>query len=541
MPNIDFEQTITTSKGFFITQRDKGHREETWIIPSVHVGGTLTVGAAKGINADVKVKEGQLLEDALGVLGNTPGTEWLKNLQGRNDVQWNQVKDAYSSWNKKSESLNPVVGAVIAIAVAAVTAGSGLAAWAGSGAVGTTGATGATASAVYGAAYGGMIGLTSQAAVALVENKGDLTQTLAALAKRDAVKSLVTQIAVGGALGGLDHTMGWGKLVEGKGVVDPIKAQLPLLSNQNWSQVAQRVAAQSVVSSTIGTAINGGSFTDNLQTALLSNIGNQINAEGAKLIGDNGQILDVPGKAISHAAVSALAAEIGGGDAKGAAVGALAAELAAITLDKTFSDPMAIQAGGKIIGGAAGAIATNSAEGANSGANAGEMVIVYNSLAHLLSAAEKEKSGTLKTYEEKKQAFCQQSPQACKQAGGVISFGTDFVPIVGDIKGFVEAESALDYLAAAVAIIPGAGDAAGKTIKAAEKALQKGDIGEASKLLNKASDEITSVSRPSHRKSEIDVGKDLGDGWNGQVTFKEGKEVPYGTKGSVRPDWCQGN
>ncbi|WP_241509803.1 filamentous hemagglutinin N-terminal domain-containing protein [Photorhabdus laumondii] len=541
MPNIDFEQTITTSKGFFITQRDKGHREETWIIPSVHVGGTLTVDAAKGINADVKVKEGQLLEDALGVLGNTSGTEWLKNLQNRNDVQWNQVKDAYSSWDKKSESLNPVVGAVIAIAVAAVTAGSGLAAWAGSGAVGATGATGATASAVYGAAYGGMIGLTSQAAVALVENKGDLTKTLAALAKRDAVKSLVTQIAVGGALGGLDHTMGWGKLVEGKGVVDPIKAQLPLLSNNNWSQVAQRVAAQSVVSSTIGTAINGGSFTDNLQTALLSNIGNQINAEGAKLIGDQGQILDVPGKAISHAAVSALAAEISGGDAKGAAVGALAAELAAITLDKTFSDPMAIQAGGKIIGGAAGAIATNSAEGANSGANAGEMVIVYNSLAHLLSAAEKEKSGTLKTYEEKKQAFCQQSPEACKQAGGVISFGTDFVPIVGDIKGFVEAESALDYLAAAVAIIPGAGDAAGKTIKAVEKALQKGDIGEASKLLNKASDEITSVSRPSHRKSEIDVGKDLGDGWNGQVTFKEGKEVPYGTKGSVRPDWCQGN
>ncbi|NRN29306.1 hypothetical protein [Photorhabdus heterorhabditis] len=115
------------------------------------------------------------------------------------------------------------------------------------------------------------------------------------------------------------------------------------------------------------------------------------------------------------------------------------------------------------------------------------------------------------------------------------------MPIVGDIKGFVEAESALDYLAAAVAIIPGAGDAAGKAIKAAEKALQKGDVGEASKLLNKASDEITLVSRPGHRKSEIDVGKDLGDGWSGQVTFKEGKEVPYGTKGSVRPDWCQGN
>ncbi|WP_225816974.1 hypothetical protein, partial [Photorhabdus antumapuensis] len=55
--------------------------------------------------------EGQLLEDALGVLGNAPGTEWLKNLQDRNDVQWNRVKDAYRSWDKKSESLNPVAGA----------------------------------------------------------------------------------------------------------------------------------------------------------------------------------------------------------------------------------------------------------------------------------------------------------------------------------------------------------------------------------------------------------------------------------------------
>ncbi|WP_228957136.1 DUF637 domain-containing protein [Photorhabdus laumondii] len=404
MPNIDFEQSITTSKGFFITQRDKGHREETWIIPSVHVGGTLTVEAATGINADVKVKEGQLLEDALGVLSHTPGTEWLKNLQGRNDVQWNQVKDAYSSWDKKSESLNPVVGAVIAIAVAAVTAGSGLAAWAGSGAVGATGATGATASAVYGAAYGGMIGLTSQAAVALVENKGDLTKTLAALAKREAVKSLVTQIAVGGALGGLDHTMGWGKLVEGKGVVDPLKAQLPLLSNQNWSQVAQRVAAQSIVSSTIGTAINGGSFTDNLQTALLSNIGNQINAEGAKLIGDNGEILGHSGKILSHTVVAGISAEIAGGDAKGAAVGALAAELAAITMESRLFEPAykneterqihklqealtgnEVKAQtAKFIGALSGALISHTPEGAYSAANSAELVYRNNMTEHML-------------------------------------------------------------------------------------------------------------------------------------------------------------
>jgi filamentous hemagglutinin len=42
-------------------------------------------------------------------------------------------------------------------------------------------------------------------------------------------------------------------------------------------------------------------------------------------------------------------------------------------------------------------------------------------------------------------------------------------------------------------VIPGAGDFAGKFIKAAEKALKNGDIAGASKLINQASDEIQSV------------------------------------------------
>ncbi|WP_230085933.1 MULTISPECIES: VENN motif pre-toxin domain-containing protein, partial [unclassified Providencia] len=51
---------------------------------------------------------------------------------------------------------------------------------------------------------------------------------------------------------------------------------------------------------------------------------------------------------------------------------------------------------------------------------------------------------------------------------------------------------------------------------------------------------VNDAKRPSPRDSEKDVGKDLGEGWREQVSFKDGKEVPYGTKGSVRPDWCQG-
>ncbi|WP_425516847.1 DUF637 domain-containing protein [Photorhabdus caribbeanensis] len=385
-----FEQTISQSKGFFIKNRDSGHRAETWVLPSVHIGGKLTIEAANGISADIKTQKGQSLQTVLAALGNTSETAWLKQLSQRQDVNWNEVQDAYENWDHKSQHLNPVVSAVIAISVAVVTAGAGVtvaaasgAAGAASGAATAAGASAATAATVstatYGAVSAGISSLASTAAVKLINNKGNLSKTLKDMGNSETVKSTVTSMAIGGALAGFDNVMGWDKAANGA-QIDPAKATLPKLSNGDWSKVAQRVAGQSIISSSLGTAISGGSFKDNFTTALLANIGSQINAEGAGLIGKNGQVLGLPGKAISHAAVSALAAEIGGGDAKGAAAGALAAELAAITLDKTFNDPMKIQAGGKIIGSVAGAIATNSAKGANSGANAGEIVILFNHL-----------------------------------------------------------------------------------------------------------------------------------------------------------------
>jgi len=43
--------------------------------------------------------------------------------------------------------------------------------------------------------------------------------------------------------------------------------------------------------------------------------------------------------------------------------------------------------------------------------------------------------------------------------------------------------------------------------------------------------------RPSWRQSEKDVGEQLGPEYREQVSFKDGEEVDYGTKGSTRPDW----
>ncbi|GKW08899.1 DUF637 domain-containing protein [Pectobacterium carotovorum] len=384
-----FEQTITTSKGFFIKSADKGYTKDTWLLPSIHSGGQLTLDAASGITADAKTQNAQSLQNALLVLSNNPGTAWLKDLNSRTDVQWNTVQDAYSTWNHTTQSLNPVVGAVIAIAVAAVTAGAGLAAAAGNMAVGAvgTGASATTIAVVNGAAYSGMTALTSQAAVALVDNKGNLSKTFQAMSSSDSVKSLVTSMVIGGALAGFDEVMQFSQATNGTTVIDPAKAKLPMLSNGDWSKVAQRVAGQSVISSSLGTAINGGSFKDNFTTALLSNIGSQINAEGAKFIGDNGSVLDVPGKALSHAVISGIAAEISGGNVKGAAAGALAAELAGIIINDNLVKSEGWQEKqaqiSRFAGAVMGAVATGKASGVNSGANAAEIVERFNRQLHL--------------------------------------------------------------------------------------------------------------------------------------------------------------
>lgn len=380
--NTTFEQTVTNSKGFYIKQSNRGYSEDKWVLPSIHAGGKLTIDAASGISADVRTKNAQTLQGAVTALGDLPGTAWLKGLNTRSDVQWNAVKNAYDGWNHQSQSLNPVVAAVIAVAVAAVTAGAGLAAAAATSAVSATGAAGATATMVYGSAYAGMSSLMSQAAVALVEHKGNLSKTLKTMGSSSSVKSLATSMAIGGALAGFDKMMALD--------VPADKARLPvLIKNEGWAKIAQRIAGQSVISSSLNTAINGGSFRDNLSTALLANVAGQINAEGAGLIGDNGQVLGPHGRMLSHAVLSGISAEIAGGDGKGAAAGALAAELAGVLLGENTvkpeqwrvkSEQQAQMA--RVLGATAGAVFTGKANGVYSGANAAETTFRYNYLSH---------------------------------------------------------------------------------------------------------------------------------------------------------------
>ena len=48
---------------------------------------------------------------------------------------------------------------------------------------------------------------------------------------------------------------------------------------------------------------------------------------------------------------------------------------------------------------------------------------------------------------------------------------------------------------------------------------------------------VNQSGRPTFQQSELDVGKQLGGNYRPQVSYLNGKEVPYGTPSSVRPDY----
>lgn len=404
--NTAFKQVITNSKDIYITQRDQGYTKGIWVLPELYIGGMLTIDAPKGISSDIKAKKKESLEQALTVLSNTPEYVWLKDLQHQENINWNLVKDTYSNWDDKTQQLNPVVGAVIAIAVGVATYGTATAATIGGMASEATIAAGASASVASTAsvaAQAGFASLVSQATVSLAENKGSIYKTIESLGRSDTVKSVVTSMVVAGALQGLDQFMGWDQAIQGGTL--PSTGKLLLTDNATWNQVAQRVASHSVVSSTLGTAIQGGSFIDNFKTALLSNIGSQFHAEGANLIGDNGAVLGHAGKVLSHSIVAGISAEIAGGSVTGAVAGALAAEIAAISLQSKLFEPSylnetdrqvaliqeALQGNEgktqltKLIGALTGAIVTRKPEGVFSAANSAELVYRHNYSEHMFS------------------------------------------------------------------------------------------------------------------------------------------------------------
>ncbi|MGE4802900.1 hemagglutinin repeat-containing protein, partial [Yersinia hibernica] len=228
--------------------------------------------------------------------------------------------------------------------------------------------------------------------------------------------------------------------------------------------------------------------------------------------------------AMAHAVLGAVTAYASGNNALAGAAGAATAELmapviiAAMGWDKnTLSEDQkqTVSALATLAAGLAGGLTGDSTADTVAGAQTGKNAVENNALREIIdqnvsgvSQAEKYQNAQkelVAAVEEFKAHNCAGiSAEACSakmQANsdellkGFTGFGIDFVPIIGDIKSLAEAQSALDYLIATIGFIPGAGDIAGKAIKAAEAALKKGDLAEASRLINEGSQQVSSKAK----------------------------------------------
>ncbi|MCG7366324.1 VENN motif pre-toxin domain-containing protein [Pantoea sp. ACRSH] len=223
---------------------------------------------------------------------------------------------------------------------------------------------------------------------------------------------------------------------------------------------------------------------------------------------------------MAHAVAGAVLAQIAGGSAAAGAAGAAGGELAAKAIvkvmypdtdisDLTESQKQMVSALSQMAAGLAGGIASDSALGGGTGAGAGKNAVEINALSDLheqLITCESQIDKFKKQLKIDEEKFSQEncagiSADACtvkfydhrkKELNEITSTTADFIPVVGTIKSLAEAESALDYLEVAASLIPGERVAAG-VFKSASKALDKGGIGGASRLINLASDDIGSA------------------------------------------------
>ncbi|MDA8480879.1 VENN motif pre-toxin domain-containing protein, partial [Citrobacter sp. Awk 4] len=248
--------------------------------------------------------------------------------------------------------------------------------------------------------------------------------------------------------------------------------------------------------------------------------------ELANFIGHNAGINDNDAaKAIAHAILGGVTAALQGNNAAAGAVGAASGDLIAGAIAQvlypdvkdlsklTEDQKQTLSTLASISSGMAGGLVGGNTAGAATGAAAGKNAVENNALSDIIEnkasgMSQQEKYQKAQDALEKATADFKAkncaglSAEACgakidanrdELLAGAASFGVDFVPVVGDIKSFAEAQSALDYLAATIGLLPLVGDVAGETLKLANKALKAGDLEQASKLINNASTQIESV------------------------------------------------
>jgi filamentous hemagglutinin family protein len=235
---------------------------------------------------DVQLPAGDPLKEQIKTLSQQPGMAWLNGLSQRKDVNWQAIKLAKDSWNYEQEGLTAAGALMLAIAVTIASQD-----YTGTAAASITGTSGG---ASYTATQAALSTAASQAAVSLANNKGDIGKTLSGMGKSESIKAIITSAMTAGALESLNP--GWSKQLSNTG---------------QFTQKAVINLTNAAVSASIKTAIQGGSYEDNLKTSLETAGIDTVAGWAASNIGQgykngDGALSELQGQYIAHKVAHAL-------------------------------------------------------------------------------------------------------------------------------------------------------------------------------------------------------------------------------------------
>ncbi|WP_426575546.1 hemagglutinin repeat-containing protein (plasmid) [Xenorhabdus stockiae] len=328
----------------------------------------------------------------------------------------------------------------------------------------------------------------------------------------------------------------------------------------------RRQAVTAVVSALQGLA--GG----DIQAAIAAGVAPSL-ANAVKAATDGNQATNL----LAHAILGGVIAEMKGGSTIAGATGAVGGELAASAIaqalypgkapsELTPDEKEKISNLSTLAGGIAAGLTTDSTAGGVSGAQSAKNAVENNFLSYDLYTLDRKIKAAKAKGEDispileaerqrqaedraKMEASCKVKPDTCglmreivNEAYGEYLQNGVYLNIDPDVVSLMTQETAKDN-----AVISQNTSERGQMLAAAAEGaailagvgtgfvLPKGNT---QSVKNNKSSSVIKSNVAKGAKSETDFGKTLSSNYTRQVSYKDGKEVPYGTKGSTRPDWC---
>ncbi len=379
--------------------KGKGNTDETLQQSVLIAKGETVIKAVDGLQIDIKEVNQQTVTQTIDAMVKAdPELAWLKEMEQRGDVDWQRVKEVHDSFKYSHSGLGGGAAIVIAIVVTVLTAGAA-SALAGAVAQGLT--TAGLATGTVAASIGTGVGAFAtahgvQTVISTINHQGNPLAVFKDVHSSDNLKGYATAGVTAGLVAGVvDPALG--------GKTNPTNSVTKGFDLGNLNDVlgyTGHAAATGLVQAGVGTAINGGSFSDNLNAALTSQLQGVLQAVAFNAVGgysaDNGWKDGSPQKIAMHALVGGMLSEAAEGTFATGALAAGANEAMVEQLHQLVKhDDNLLLAASQLVGVAAAGVTDGDVQ---LGADIAKNATAFNYLSHWQKAAkEKELQGCADT------------------------------------------------------------------------------------------------------------------------------------------------